>query len=73
MSSEQSDQLLQVAIRAARAGGELALARRGDPGYLKWKGPRDLQAGAVMDIQKRIVEVIQAEFTDDKFILEESD
>ena len=50
----------------------MALARRDDPGYLRWKGPRDLQAGASLDIQKRIVEVIQAEFPDDGFLLEET-
>ena len=72
MSTEQSDRLLRVAISAARAGGEMALARRDDPGYLRWKGPRDLQAGASLDIQQRIVEVIRAEFPDDGFLLEES-
>ncbi len=72
MSNEQSDRLLRAAIRAARAGGEMALARREDPGYLRWKGPRDLQAGASLDIQRRIVEVIQAEFPDDGFLLEET-
>ncbi len=72
MSSERTERLLRTAIRAARAGGEMALARREDPGYLRWKGPRDLQAGAVLDIQRRIVEVIQAEFPDDSFLLEET-
>jgi len=72
MSSDQADRLLQVAISAARAGGEVALARRDDPGYLRWKGSRNLQAGASLDVQKRIVEVIQAEFPDDGFLLEET-
>ena len=72
MSSDQTDRLLRVAISAARAGGEVALARRDDPGYLRWKGSRNLQAGASLDVQKRIVEVIQAEFPDDSFLLEES-
>lgn len=72
MSSEQTDRLLQTAISAARAGGEMALTRREDPGYMRWKGPRDLQAGASLDIQRRIVEVIQAEFPDDGFLLEET-
>ncbi|HJW50210.1 MAG TPA: inositol monophosphatase family protein [Candidatus Limnocylindria bacterium] len=72
MSSDQADRLLQVAISAARAGGEMALARRNDPGYLRWKGPRDLQAGASLDIQRRIVEVIQAEFPGDALLLEET-
>jgi myo-inositol-1(or 4)-monophosphatase len=71
MSSEQTDRMLRTAIRAARAGGEMALARREDPGYARWKGPRNLQAGASLDIQQRIVEEIRAEFPDDKFLLEE--
>lgn len=50
----------------------MARARREDPGYLRWKGPRDLQAGASLDIQRRVVEVIQAEFPDDGFLLEEA-
>ena len=50
----------------------MALARREDPGYLRWKGPRDLQAGASLDIQQRVVDVIQTEFPDDGFLLEES-
>lgn len=72
MSGEPTDRLLATAVRAARAGGEMALARREDPGYLRWKGPRDLQAGASLDIQRRVVEVIQAEFPDDGFLLEET-
>ena len=72
MPTDQADRLLRVAISAARAGGEMALARRDDPGYLRWKGSRNLQAGASLDIQRRIVEVIQAEFPNDSFLLEES-
>lgn len=72
MSSEQADRLLQVAIRAARAGGEVARAHRDDPGFLRWKGSRDLQAGASIDVQTRIVDVIRQEFPDDAFLLEES-
>ena len=73
MSNEQIDQLLQVAIRAARAGGELALSRLGNPGYMRWKEPGELQAGATLDIQERIVQVIQAEFPNHKFLVEEND
>ena len=50
----------------------MALSRREDPGDLRWKGPRDVQAGAVLDVQQRIVDVIKAEFPDDGFLLEES-
>ncbi len=73
MSREQTNQLLQVAVRAARAGGELALSRLGNPGYMRWKEPGQLQAGASLDIQQRIVEVIQKEFSNHNFLVEESD
>ncbi len=63
---------LETAIRAARAGGQLALSRLGDPGYQKWKGPRDLLAGAVLDIQERVVDSIRQEFPDDRFLLGEA-
>ncbi len=73
MPDEQYDLALETAVRAARAGGELALARRANPGYFKWKGPRDLQAGAALEVQQRIVEVIRADVPDDSFLVEESD
>jgi myo-inositol-1(or 4)-monophosphatase len=72
MASERTERALKTAISAAHAGGEMALARREDPGYLRWKGPRDLQAGTVLDIQKRIVDVIRADFPDDGLLVEET-
>lgn len=71
--SYKESQLLDTAIRAARAGGELALARLGNPGYQKWKGPRDPLAGAVLEIQDRIVEVIRRDFPDHPMLVEESE
>lgn len=73
MSNEQPNPYLEVAIRAARAGGDLAKSLLGKPGYMRWKEPGELQAGATLDIQQRIVEVIQGEFPDAKFLVEESD
>ena len=73
MPNEQSDRLLATAISAARAGGKLALARLGDPGYMRWTGPRELQAGAVLDILQRIVEVIKADYPEANFLVEETD
>ena len=64
---------LETAQRAARVGGQLAVSRLGNPGYRKWKGPRDLLAEAVLEIQERIVEVIRQEFPDHHFLLEESE
>ncbi len=71
--SGDDNRVLETAIQAARAGGQLALARLGDPGFQKWKGPRDLLAGAVLDIQARIVDVIRQAFPDHHFLVEESE
>jgi len=64
---------LETAIHAAKVGGQLARERLNKPGYKKWKGPGDILVEAVLDIQERIVEVIQAEFPDDHILTEESD
>src|SRR5262249_60344340 len=36
---------LEIATRAARAGGQVALVHLGQPDYQRWKGPRDLVTG----------------------------
>lgn len=72
MNSDTS-RVLETAVLAARTGGQLALARLGNPGYEKRKGPRDVVAGAIPEIQARIVEVIRQEFPEDHFLLEETD
>ena len=58
------DHALDVAKRAARRGGDLARARLGKPGYLKWKGPRDVVTEASIEVQDAIVSAIAAEFPD---------
>jgi myo-inositol-1(or 4)-monophosphatase len=67
------NRLMETAIRAAREAGKLAMTRLGNPGYQKWKGPRNIQVGAALDVQQRIVDIIRAEFPDHAFLLEESD
>jgi myo-inositol-1(or 4)-monophosphatase len=71
--SPDLQQVLDTAILAARTGGQLALDRLGKPGFEKHKGPRDVVAGAVLDVQARIVEVIRQQFPDDHFLLEEAE
>lgn len=71
MSSIDETRLLETAVRAARAGGQLALTRLGAPGYQKWKGPRDLVAGAALDVQECILEVIRQDFPDHYCLTEE--
>ena len=62
---------LEVAVRAARKGGEVALARMGNPGYLKWKGHRDVVSEATLRVQDAIISTITAEFPDDGIMAEE--
>jgi myo-inositol-1(or 4)-monophosphatase len=50
----------------------MAVSRLGDPGHQKWKGPRDVLPGAVLEIQERVVGVIRQEFPDARFLLEET-
>jgi myo-inositol-1(or 4)-monophosphatase len=64
-------QALEVAVRAAREGGKVALARLGDPGYLEWKRHRDVVTGASLDVQAAIVSSIQAAYPDHGILAEE--
>ena len=59
--TSDSAQALDLAARAARSGGEVALARMGDPGYLSWKGRRDLVSQASLHVQEAILSTILAE------------
>lgn len=70
MSADDAHRV-ETAIRAAREAGRMALSRLGDTGYQTWKGPRDLVAEAVLDIQARVVDTIRRDFPDDRFLLEE--
>jgi myo-inositol-1(or 4)-monophosphatase len=62
---------LEVAIRAAREGGRVALEHFGNPLYFKLKGRRDLVLGAATVVQDTIRNVLAREFPDDGFLGEE--
>jgi myo-inositol-1(or 4)-monophosphatase len=62
---------LDLAVRAAFRAGRLAAARLGDPGYLSWKGHRDVIAGAALEVQEIVVSAIRAEHPDDRILAEE--
>jgi myo-inositol-1(or 4)-monophosphatase len=62
---------LEVAVKAAREGGKIARARLGDPGYLQWKGHRDVTSEASLRIQEAIVAAILAEFSGAGILAEE--
>jgi len=64
--------VLDTAILAARAGGQVALERLGKPGAERRKGPRDVVSDGVLQVQERIVAVIREQFPDDRFLLEEA-
>ncbi len=55
-----SNEALDLAVAAARAGGEVALARMGRPGYLSWKGHRDVVSEASLRVQDAIVSSLSA-------------
>jgi myo-inositol-1(or 4)-monophosphatase len=65
------DQALEVASRAARNGGQAALARLGKPGYLKWKGLRDVTSEAALEVQEAITATLLAELPDSAVLAEE--
>jgi myo-inositol-1(or 4)-monophosphatase len=71
METDESSRTLQVAIEAARRGGKIAAARLSSPGYLKWKGRRDVVSEAAFEIQEAIVSTIVADFPEDGIFAEE--
>jgi myo-inositol-1(or 4)-monophosphatase len=54
------DTARDIAARAARAGGVIARARLGTPGYLRWKGHRDVTSEAALQVQEAIVGELHA-------------
>ncbi|MBI2818196.1 MAG: inositol monophosphatase [Acidobacteria bacterium] len=65
------ERALDVAARAARKGGAVAKERLGNPGYLKWKGARDVVSEASLLVQDAIVSTILAEFPGSGILAEE--
>ncbi|MBI1956612.1 MAG: hypothetical protein HYS38_09490 [Acidobacteria bacterium] len=65
------DGALAVAKRAVRAGGEVAKARLGNAGYVKWKGLRDVITEATLEVQDAIVSTLLAEFPGSGILAEE--
>ena len=62
---------LELAARAAKEAGRYAASKLGEPGYLSWRGHRDVVAGAAVEVQERFVATIRAECPDDAFLVEE--
>jgi myo-inositol-1(or 4)-monophosphatase len=62
---------LDVAIRAAREGGRVALEHLGNPLYVKLKGRRDVLVGAALVVQDAIRDSLLAACPDDAVLGEE--
>jgi myo-inositol-1(or 4)-monophosphatase len=62
---------LDVAIRAAREGGRIALEHLGNPLYVKLKGRRDVLVGAALVVQDAIRDTLLAACPDDAVLGEE--
>src|SRR5260370_6007661 len=60
-----------IATRAASRAGRLAVARSGNPGYLSWRGRRDVIVGAAVEIQKLIEDVLRQDCPGDAIMGEE--
>ena len=67
----EDEQALAVAIRAARTGGQVALARLGKPDYQRWKGHRDVVSGSTLEVQDAIINVLRTETPDFGILAEE--
>jgi myo-inositol-1(or 4)-monophosphatase len=62
---------LEIGSRAARAGGQVALAHLGKPDYQRWKQHRDVVSGAALAVQATILEMLRAETPDFGILAEE--
>jgi myo-inositol-1(or 4)-monophosphatase len=67
----EDPEALEVAARAARAGGQVALARLGHPDYMRWKIHRDVVSGAVLEVQDAVLEVLKRDTPDFGILAEE--
>ena len=70
-TSVEDSQALEVAVRAARTGGQVALARLGKSDYMRWKSHRDVVSGASFEVQNTILEVLHKETPDFGVLTEE--
>src|SRR5438094_9568580 len=62
---------LEIAIGAARNAGGVAMSRIGDPGYVTWKGNRDVVSESILRVQEVIVTALSREPPHDAMLLEE--
>lgn len=65
------EQMLDLAVRAARAGGAVARRRLGNPGYLQWKANRDVTCRAALEVQEAVAGVLLSEDREAAVLAEE--
>lgn len=69
---DELDRVLETAVRAARAGGELARATIDDPSaHFTWKRSRDPVVAQALPVQDAIIAAIRSEFPDAAILAEE--
>jgi myo-inositol-1(or 4)-monophosphatase len=69
---DELERVLEVAVRAARAGGELAHAMIDAPDQaFSWKRSRDPVVAQALPVQAAIIEAIRAEYPDAAILAEE--
>jgi myo-inositol-1(or 4)-monophosphatase len=69
---DELERILEVAVRAARAGGELARAMIDRPDQpFSWKRSRDPVVAQALTVQAAILEIIRADFPDAAILAEE--
>ena len=67
----EEQEALEIATRAAFRAGRLAQARAGHPGFLTWKGQRDVVSEASLEVQEAIVAILRKECPSDGILVEE--
>ena len=67
------DQILEVATRAAKEGGEIAADHLGKPGQVRWKGSWDVVLPGTLAAQERIIQILREAFPDIPILSEELD
>jgi myo-inositol-1(or 4)-monophosphatase len=67
------DRILEVATRAAREGGEIAIQQLGRPGEIHRKGSRDITFPVTLKVQERMMQILHADFPDIPILSEELD
>jgi myo-inositol-1(or 4)-monophosphatase len=67
----EDSRALDIAARAARAGGQVAMAHLGQPDYQRWKGEHELVTGGILEVQNAILDILHRDTPDFGILAEE--